>query len=72
MDKTKTNLGKGFEVGKTITRTITELNNGVLSYEVVKPLLFNRTQRHIIIHHPSKLNEWNLIRLFYHLIRFRL
>ena len=37
---------------------------------LVKPkLLFNRTQRHIINHHPSKWNEWNLRLLFYKLIR---
>jgi len=36
---------------------------------VVKPLLFNRTERHIINHHPSKWNEWNLRLLFYKLIR---
>lgn len=69
MDKEQRDMDKGFEVGKTITRTITELNNGVLSYEVIKPLLFNRTERHIIVHHPSKWNEWNLRLLFYKLIR---
>ena len=37
---------------------------------LVKPkLLFNRTQRHIIIHHPSMFNEWKLRLLFYKLIR---
>ena len=65
---TISNLKCGREVIQS-KRRIISIKDGVLIYETIKPLLFNRTQRHIIIHHPSKWNEWNLRLLFYKLIR---
>lgn len=61
---------EGFEVGrthlfpiegntaKTVKRVITSIENGVVVFECLPPLLFNQKQRDVINYHPSKLTEW--------------